>query len=1780
MMASSPICLLSKASKTKSWLWHRRLPHLNFGAINHLARQGLVRGLPKLKFKKDHLCSACAMGKSKKKSHKPKSEDTNQEKLYLLHMDLYGPMCVERLNGKKYILVIVDDYSRFTWVKFLRSKDEASDFIIKFMKMIQVRLKVPVHRIRTDNETKFVNQTLREYYEQVGISHETSVARSPQQNGVVERRNRTLIEAARTMLIYAQALLFFLTEAVATACYTQNRSIIRLSHRMTPYELLHNKLPYLSFLYVFGALCYPTNDSENLRKLQPKADIGIFIGYAPTKKAFRIYNRRTRRIVETIHVDFDELMGMASEQSSSGPAHNEMTPVTISSGLVHKPSSSTPYVSPSRNDWDLLFQPLFDELLTPHQVLILKLLMLLLRMLIKSQTGPDIQSSVIPQDVEEDIHDIEVEHMRNDPLFGVPIPEVTSSQSSSTIEAIQEELNKFERLEVWELVPRPDKVMVITLKWIYKVKLDELGGILKNKARLVARGYRQEEGIHFEESFSSVARLEAIRIFLAYAAHKNMVVYQMDVKTAFLNGNLREEVYVSQPDGFVNQDNPNHVYKLKKDLYGLKQAPRAWHDMLSSFLISQDFSKGKAVDPSHYHGMIGTLPYLTASRPDLQFAICMCARYQAWPTKKHIHAIKRIFRYLHGIVNRGLWYPKDSSVALTKFADADYAGCQDTRRSTSEVQMLLKHAKQWLAIISDSNPVFILKESIPSKRKLDLSMRIYFLGHGLLYDHAKACDYFASQLVLSIFHEPWIRQLTKQVATDEALVPHARRLRIGRSNFRLLSDIASKESTLQLVYDVMRLTSFFKAFLVTADVPKIYMQEFWATATVHHHSIRFKMDNKKHIVNLESFREMLHICPRLPHQPFAEPPFEEDILSFLWFLRHSGVIRRLTDVNINKLHQPWRSFAAIINKCLTGKSSGYDSLRDDHMFTTIKLVSRHQNTQQFSAMLPIELTNTDIRNSDAYKEYYEVATGATPHKTKANEVTGSIPVVLDVPTNESEEEISWNSTDKEGDDDNNDGDDGEDGNDDDDDDAAQDDDAQDDDAQDEDDQEEGSDDVQAFDKEEFIHSSLSTHAKEETKDKESFDPIPKTPENTDDEGNGEENLGINVGREQGEDEEDEEDSSSVSSQFVTSMLNPTPDAGIESIFEPTSQMDVQTPTSVALLLVSAPTLTPLTIATITTTLQAPTPPTTAPSTLLQDLPNFGLLFGFDHRLKTLEANFSEFTQTNQFAGASDRLRDEAQAENDEFLKTIDENMQKIIKEQVKEQVKVQVSKILPKMEQTVNEQLEAKVLTRSSNSSKISYAIAADLSEMELKKILIEKIEGNKRRDDDANKDEEPFDGLDRGSKRQREGKERESLSAPKEKATRGAGKSTQGSKSRQTSTSESATAEEPMQTTFEMEEPSHLEFETDRNWNKTLPATHGSIQPWISELAKLSDSLSSFNELMDTPVDFSVFLMNQLKVDTLTPELLAGPTYELMKGSCKSLVELEFFLEEVYKATTDKYLREDLVPRTMCIQEPIGYDKHALWGISHWGRKRHQFYGFAVNRESARDVYSKRRIIIVTELKIVEWHNYKHLDWITMRRDDDKLYKFKEGDFKRLRIQYIEDMLLLLVQGKLTYLTLEERFSFNVSLQMFTRSIIIQRRVEDLQLGVESYQKKLKLTRPDSYRSDLKRKEAYTANSNPRGFIYQNKDKQNKLMRIDELHKFSDGTLTNVRTDLDDRLKGIRMKYLPQSIWRKSEKDRATAIIQAIDKRLKTKRIMRRLERFVGGRLYGGDYRMLQRTI
>nr|GEW80983.1 hypothetical protein [Tanacetum cinerariifolium] len=760
-----------------------------------------------------------------------------------------------------------------------------------------------------------------------------------------------------------------------------------------------------------------------------------------------------------------------------------------------------------------------------------------------------------------------------------------------------------------------------------------------------------------------------------------------------------------------------------------------------------------------------------------------------------------------------------------------------------------------------------------------------------------------------------------------------------------------------VVYDVLKVTQFYKAFLVTADVPKIL------------HA-----------------RILGNCYSSSPLDLFNELPFEEEILAFLRELGHSGEIRMITDVNINKLHQPWRLFAAVINKCLSGKSTGYDSVRlsqaqilwgmyhkknvdftylmwEDFIYQVEHKDAKNSNEMyypwftkvivnffmtkdqsilrrnKYGAILPIELTNEVIRNSKSYKEYNDIASGAEPPKTKASfrkkqsssDTTVPPPTakgkrlktsakvdqpakekkptksskakgVPDVPTYEyDDEEISWKSS--------------EDVDDDDDEkkiskhDDDVDDQSDDDDQDDNDDEQTDSDN----DDDDFVHPKFSTHD-EEDKYEESFDHIVQTPsqvENTDD--------------------EDSDEDSHV--------------------------RDVQ----------------------------------------MADVPT----------TQVIEDTHVTLTPVNP------ECQQQSSSVSSRFVsnKPTQVQIQKIIKEQVKEQVKVQVSEILPKIEKAVNEQLEAEVLTHSSNSSKTSHAIAADLSELELKKILIDKMESN-------------------------------------------------------------------------------------------------------NNLEKKADSRTSFNEVMDTSVYSLAFVMNQLIVDTLTPELLVGRRVipfdhlinndlEYLRGGASS--QKYTTLVTKTKAANYGHIKwiEDLVPRTMWI-----------------------------------------KIIAVKELQIIEWHNYKHLDRITVRRDDDKLYKFKEGDFKRLRIQDIKDMLHLLVQGKLTNLTIDERFAFNVSL------------------------------------SDLKRKEAYTAYSNPRGFNYQNKDKQNRLMRIDELHKFSDGTLNDVQTALDDRQKGIWMQYLPQTIWRRSDKDRAAAMIQAIDKQLKRRRIMLSLEKFVGGRLYEGDFLLLQWTV
>nr|GEU62983.1 hypothetical protein [Tanacetum cinerariifolium] len=720
MAFASLICLMACATSIKSWLWHQHLSHLNFDTINDLPKNDLVTGLLKFRYHKEHLYPSCEQGKSKKASHPPKPVPNSKQRLHLLHMDLCGPMRVKSINGKRYVLVIVDDYSRYTWVHFLRSKDEAPEEIKTFLKKITVLLQAPV----------IMN--------------------------------------------------------------TSKKGI----HGMKKSD----------------------NDHEDIGKLGAKGDIGFFIGYFPNSWAYIVYNRWKNKIMETMNVTFDELSVMTFEQRNLKPELQSTTSGQISSGLdlTYAPSTITTQ-KPTEHELDLLFKAMYDDYIGGQPQLLNQL-----------QTDDDMSmyaltvSTIEPSNVKEDM---------KDPAW---------------IESMQEELLQCKRLGVWVLVHAPDSIKPLTLKWLLKSKHDEENTIIKNKTRLVVRGYFQKEGIDFEESFTPFARMEAIKIFLAYAAHKSFIVFQMDVKTAFLHCTLKEDVYVCQPKGFIDANHPNHVYKLKKALYGLKQAPKAWYDELSKFLLQNHFFKGTIdptlfirrfdddilvvqvyvddiifgsinpmytqlffdlmkshfemsmmgemmfllglqvnqsprgilknqsnyvleilkkygmetcdpvgtpmkfkdkldldkngtlVDVTKYHSMIGSLMCLTSSRPNIVHATCLCARYQVKPTEKHLNEVKRIFYYLWGIVNMGLWYTKDFGFELIGFSDADYVGCKDTFKSTSEYVSLSACCAQVIW------------------------MRTQLLNHGFHFN--KIPIYCDSKLAIAISYNPVQHSRTKHIA--------------------------------------------------------------------------------------------------------------------------------------------------------------------------------------------------------------------------------------------------------------------------------------------------------------------------------------------------------------------------------------------------------------------------------------------------------------------------------------------------------------------------------------------------------------------------------------------------------------------------------------------------------------------------------------------------------------------------------------------------------------------------------------------------------------------------------------------------------------------------------------------------------------------------------------------------------------------------------------------------------------------------------------------------------
>ncbi|GJV15470.1 hypothetical protein Tco_1360793 [Tanacetum coccineum] len=542
----------------------------------------------------------------------------------------------------------------------------------------------------------------------------------------------------------------------------------------------------------------------------------------------------------------------------------------------------------------------------------------------------------------------------------------------------------------------------------------------------------------------------------------------------------------------------------------------------------------------------------------------------------------------------------------------------------------------------------------------------------------------------------------------------------------------------------------------------------------------------------------------------------------------------------------------------------------------------------------------------------------------------------------------------------------------------------------------------------------------------------------------------------------------------------------------------------------------------------------------------------------------EFKQTNQFADAvfsimgivdkyltskmkdavdvvvqlqTNKLREEAQAENHEFLNQVDSTIKAIIKEQVQ----AQVSKIMPKIEKYVTESLGAEVLVRSTNQPWTSYAIAASLSEFKLKKILIDKIETNKSIDrsdvqkdlykalvesynsdkniissygdvvtlkrsrDDQDKDEDPSAGSNRGSKRRRSGKEAESSKEPTHKESKSTSSSKGATKSQPKSSGKSAHAEDHGQKVDDLEDQSHQEFNTGNDDETSKrEALDDDESQHVKECSGLKYHLEEVFKAINDRLDW------HNPEGKPYPHDLSKPLLLILNERGRQVIPLDHFINNDLE-----YLKGG---------SSIVYDKHAYWGTYHWGPKRQKFYGYATNMESSKDVYSRHMIITVTCLKIMQFFWYSHLEEIIVRRQDDQLYKFREGDFKRLRRQDIEDMLLLLVQGKLTNLNLEERYALNVALRMFTRQIVIQERMEDLQLGIKSYQKKINLTKPNTYRLDLKRMTPYTAYPDIQGIIYEDEMNKNRLLRTDELHKFSDGTLNHVRIALNDIATWIEM--------------------------------------------------------
>jgi hypothetical protein len=550
---------------------------------------------------------------------------TTDRPLELLHMDLFGPIAYISIGGSKYCFVMVDDYSRFTWVFFLQEKSQTQETLKKFLRRAQNEFGLRIKKIRRDNGTEFKNSQIEGFLEEEGIKHEFSSPYTPQQNGVVKRKNRTLLEMARTMLDEYKTPDQFWAEAINTACYSTNRLYLHRILKKTSYELLTGKKPNVSYFRVFRCKCFILIKRGKNSKFAPKAVEDFLLGYDSNTRAYRVFNKSTGLLEVSYDIVFDETNGSQVEQVDLDELDDEEAPCIVlrnmSIGDVCPKESEKPPQAQDQPSSSIQASPPTQD-----------------KDMAQEEEDEDQDDEPPQEDIDQggEEYDQEIQYQRpphprvhqaiqrDHPVKSIlgdihkgvttrsrvahfcehysfvsyiePYRIEDALRDPDWVVAMQEELNNFTRNEVWHLVPRPNQNVVGT-KWVFRNKQDEHGVVTRNKARLVAKGYSQVDGLDFDETYAPIARLESIHILLAYATHHGLKLYQMDVKSAFLNGSIKEEVYVEQPLGFEDSEYPSHVYKLSKAIYGLKQAPTAWYECLRDFLITNGFKVGKA-DPT------------------------------------------------------------------------------------------------------------------------------------------------------------------------------------------------------------------------------------------------------------------------------------------------------------------------------------------------------------------------------------------------------------------------------------------------------------------------------------------------------------------------------------------------------------------------------------------------------------------------------------------------------------------------------------------------------------------------------------------------------------------------------------------------------------------------------------------------------------------------------------------------------------------------------------------------------------------------------------------------------------------------------------------------------------------------------------------------------------------------------------------------------------------------------------------------------------------------------